>query len=204
MLNCFNISDHYEADISFIREKDQLFVYKYYRTKHDCIAWLNQHLAQYYSCNGTAPVAQHEFTALQILSRPEFGIAPEPIDIGTNYIVMKYAGISLDYSFWKISKNKFKTQALSIIEKLNQINFSHNDILPGNVLISNGQIQLIDFTLSEFNGISIRKDIPDLSWGRFGQDGNLVNFMNFSSQIGYIKNLYKKSLIKIKHIRGDM
>lgn len=199
MLKQLFIPDHYEADISFELKKGRMLVKKQYRLQHDCVKWLNQYLVKYYPVKDFLPIAQHEFAALKKLSTANLNLAPLPFDIGFDFIVMEYGGNALSSSFWKISKKNFKKHAELLLNKLKEINFCHNDILPGNVLLCKGDLKLIDFTLSEFDGILIKEHIPDLSWGRFGKDSQLINLMDFSYKAGYLNYVVKTLVRRVKH-----
>lgn len=153
---------HYESEI-FIHD-DPVYgkvVQKRYKQEHECIKWLNSELQQYYSIEGVLPVALHEATALKILEPHE--IAPKLIGVIGDSLFMEYAGEPLE-ELSQSDRTKLAVRARSIQNKLRELNFKHNDLLERNILVQGDKLRLIDFTLSEFNGINLMNVLPNRDW----------------------------------------
>lgn len=166
---------HYEADIAFTKdERRGIVVTKKYRLDVACIAWLNKHLSNYYPAEGGLPVAQHEFAALTLLAK--HGVAPRPIEALKHAIVMEFAGRPVAAASL-ISFKSYMTQCQNILTTLGRLNFRHNDLLPANVVVRRGRLKIIDFTLSEFNGIEIMNALPEPGWARPGQDEAIASYL---------------------------
>lgn len=165
---------HAESEILFDYDPEHgLVVVKRYRVDAECIAWLNGHLSDLYPPERGLPVAQHEFAALSKLA--PHGVAPEPVRLLPDGIVMRYAGEPIDSpnaAFTKDSKRQFR----AILDTLEALEFRHNDMLPRNILVHDGKLALIDFTLSEFDGVSIMRDLPNPGWARPGRDSDLLRY----------------------------
>jgi SAM-dependent methyltransferase len=167
---------HYESAITFERDAaGALQVRKRYRQEVPCVRWLNQRLAGNYDPNKALPVAQHEFAALQALEK--FDIAPKPLGLEPDAIVMTYAGKPLGAGT-QIDPLAYREQCQHILRIFHQLGLHHNDMLPANVLIDNGRVRVIDFTLAEFGGIKLMSALPNPSWARPGQDENILAFLN--------------------------
>ena len=83
----------------------------------------------------------------------DFDHTPNVINHNENKIILSYAGEALT------SKNlpkDWKNQIEEILYKLKEINCSHNDIKPTDLLVLNGMIMLIDFQWAH----KINKKIP--------------------------------------------
>lgn len=164
-----NRQPSYDADVYILFNK---FVVKKYKTAQQ-IEYLNRRLHCFYKRipRGILPVAWHEWTAINRLY--PYGIAPKPYFCGTNYVIMGYAGETienLDYD-----KSMYYEQAKGVLKTLETIGFKHNDLLPRNICIKNGRIILIDFTMSEFDGVSIIEDMPNPNWAYPG-DERLISY----------------------------
>jgi len=176
--NTLNITKpiHYESEISFLKDAMHgLVVQKKYRNDVECIQWLNRYLSKYYDPSKGLPVAQHEFAALKLLT--PFGIVPKPLRLEMGAIVMDFAGDPLTETL-EISLVSYLEQCHFILQTFHKMNFKHNDLILGNVLVHKGKVKIIDFTLSEFNGVEIMKDLPNPNWARFGQDANLLSYFH--------------------------
>lgn len=169
-------SAHAESEISFKNDSIHgTIVCKRYRQDVECVHWLNQHLAQYYDPSHGQPVAQHEFAALHILAPYRF--APKPLTLFHDSIIIEFAGVPLTFTS-PISIKEYKKQCHSILNTLVQLDFKHNDLLPRNVLFHQGQIKIIDFTLSEFLGIKIMDTLPNPAWARPGKDTEILKYLS--------------------------
>jgi 2-polyprenyl-3-methyl-5-hydroxy-6-metoxy-1,4-benzoquinol methylase len=167
---------HVESDIFFDHDPDHgLVVIKRYRSDQPCIAWLNQHLAQYYAPADGMPVAQHEYAALHRLA--PLGIAPEPLRREPGAVVMRYAGEPINSPNGEVFLDLHR-QFREIVDALDHVGFKHNDMLPRNVLAHHGTVRLVDFTLSEFDGISTMDALPEPAWARPGKDRELLTYYN--------------------------
>jgi len=163
---------HYEAEVSFFYQDDTLLVKKRYRQDVACIQWLNKHLAKYYDPSRVMPVAQHEYAALNLLSR--YDMAPKPLSLESDFIIMHFCGtpFTLQYT---LPKAAYLKQCHLLLDSLEKLGFAHNDLLPSNLLIDKEKkIRVIDFTLSEFDGIRIMDELPDQSWARPYQDREIL------------------------------
>jgi hypothetical protein len=166
---------HYEADVFFdIDSADNILVTKKYKLNVECIEWLNEHLSRYYDRSQGQPVAQHEFAALKLLA--PFGFVPKPLDLRADSIVMEFAGHPLTANS-KISADDYLKQCRFILDTLAALNFKHNDLLLGNVLLDHGKIKIIDFTLAEFGVVEIMKDLPNRHWARPGEDKTILTHL---------------------------
>ncbi len=167
--------EHYESEISFDEHPTQgIIVTKRYRLDCDCVVWLNNHLSQHYEPSLGLPVAQHEFAALRLLA--PYAVAPRPLVLHRDAIQMAYAGLPLGAAR-RMSYATYVRQCMRILAVLDQLGMRHNDMLPRNVTVSNGAVQLIDFTLAEFGGISIMSSLPNPEWARPGEDAQLLTFV---------------------------
>ena len=165
---------HVESEIFFYHDPELgLVIVKRYRQDVECIRWLNSHLAKYYPPEKGLPVAQHEFAALRKLAA--HGIAPDPIRLTADSVVMKYAGEPIHSPNSEFVLD-YRKQAAAILDTLQKLDFKHNDLLPRNVLAHKGKIHVVDFTLSEFDGISIMADLPNPDWARPEEDRNLLDY----------------------------
>jgi RIO-like serine/threonine protein kinase len=176
------VGTHYESDISFEADPVRgILVTKTYRTGHECVQWLNRHLARYYDAAKGQPVAQHEYAALTLLE--PYGIAPKAVEFRPDSIVMEFAGtpISLGVS---IPTETYLMHCQRILDTLERLHFRHNDLLPSNVLVHEGQVKIADFTLAEFGRIQIMKDLPNPAWARPGQDRNILSYAPLHSEPG--------------------
>lgn len=162
----------YESNISFCSNYKNYknVVIKKYKIDCGCIQWLNKHLKTFYQFSSIMPVAQHEFRALEILY--ENKLSPKPLELGVDYIVLEKYGQEL-----KNFDKSMYLQAENILKTLKELDFKHNDLLMRNILIGKqNQLKLIDFTLSEFNGIEIIKYLPDKNWAYPGDERILTYF----------------------------
>jgi serine/threonine-protein kinase RIO1 len=153
----------------------KLFVVKWYKNAEQ-IRYLNKHLAPQYSDKPKriAPVAWHEWKAIKKLYK--YGISPKPIFLGHNYIIMEHAGTNLqDIERWE-ERDDYRTQMWKIIEIMNDIGFKHNDLIPRNVCVKKDKLVLIDFTMSEFDGVSILEGIPNPIWAQPDDERILDSF----------------------------
>jgi len=180
---------HYESDVLFDSDPAHgVVVTKIYRSDNECVRWLNGHLAQYYDASRGQPVAQHEFSALALLE--PHGFTPKPIDLRSDSIVMEFCGspISPDAP---IAIKAYSEQCRQILDTFSRLNFKHNDLLPSNVLIRDGKVKIIDFTLSEFGDIEIIRDLPNPDWARPGQDRNVLFYMSrpWESRLGPLRRV---------------
>ncbi|MCR4623249.1 MAG: hypothetical protein K5780_01135 [Alphaproteobacteria bacterium] len=161
----------FESDIGFLRNYKNFgeVVVKKYKADSPCVIWLNQHLRRYYVYSTIMPIAQHEFRALEILNSN--GVAPRPLEIGTDYIILEKWGTEL-----KNPPMNLYSQAVHILKELRRLNFKHNDLLMRNILIdASNELKLIDLTLSEFGNVEIIKHLPNKSWAYPG-DERILNY----------------------------
>ena len=147
---------------------------KKYKTDMECIQWLNRHLSKYYNASHVQAVAQHEFSALALLA--PYGFTPKPLGMETGSITMEFAGEPLAADS-EISLDEYEKQCRIILNAFSRLKFRHNDLLEGNILVLNGRIKIVDFTLSEFNGIEIMKQLPNRNWARPGRDKDIRNYL---------------------------
>jgi len=167
---------HYESDILFDSNPVHgIIVIKTYRTDNDCVRWLNGHLAQYYDASKQQPVAQHEFSALKLLE--PYGFVPKPLDLRPDSIVMEFAGSPVSPEA-PIAIEVYLEHCRRIMDTFARLNFRHNDLLPSNVLVHEGKVKVIDFTLSEFGDIQTMRNLPNPDWARPGQDSNILTYMS--------------------------
>jgi hypothetical protein len=167
---------HYESDIFFDADpRYEIIVIKKYKTENECIRWLNRHLAQYYDASKGQPVAQHEFAALKLLE--PHGFVPKPLDIRPDSIVMDFAGSPVSPEA-PIAIEVYLEYCRRILDTFARLNFRHNDLLPSNVLVHEGRVKVIDFTLSEFGDIQTMRSLPNPHWARPGQDRNILTYMS--------------------------
>jgi tRNA A-37 threonylcarbamoyl transferase component Bud32 len=173
---------HVEAEIFFdVDPEHGRVVVKRYRPDVPCIAWLNQHLAKHYDASRGMPVAQHEFAALQKLE--QYDIAPKPVRLDKDAIVMTYAGEPINSPNGEYVRDP-DAQFGAIIDALDRAELRHNDMLPRNVLVDGGKIRLVDFTLSEFDGVGIVDALPEPKWARAGRDRDLLTYRSeFRAQL---------------------
>ncbi len=170
----FVLEDHFESHITLVKHHlHGLVVQKRYRQEHPCVAWLNTVLKPYYPDDRFLPIAQHEARALLLLS--QYGISPKLIEYSFDSVVMEFAGTPITKDSSILIKN-YEKLASRIINLFVEIGFKHNDLLPRNVLLHDGVIKLIDFTLSEFNDIKFMALLPNSKWARYGEDYNLLNY----------------------------
>lgn len=171
------IAKHVESKINLARDPIHgIVVTKKYNLDVDCIKWLNNQLSKYYDSTKGLPVAQHEFAALELLAT--YNIAPKPLYLLPDAIVMKYAGIPITLKP-KILFEGYIEQCHVILETFKKLNFRHNDLLPRNVLVEKHKVKIIDFTLSEFHNINIISELPDNKWANPGQDENILNYLDY-------------------------
>lgn len=185
------ISLHYESDIIIV--DDLIYgkvVQKKYKESCECVKWLNGYLDKYYPLKGIMPIAQHEASALQLLDK--YGFVPKLIGVNEDSIFMEYSGESLEL-LENIDKSVFIEQAQNIHNIFNEIGFKHNDLLERNFLVKNGKLYVIDFTLSEFNGIEIMKDLPDKNWAYPQLNESIMNhFSKNETNLDKVKNIAQK------------
>ena len=98
-----------------------------------------------------------------------FTHTPNIISHNKNKLILSYAGEPLNFDNlpedWKIQVN-------TLLNKLNEINCSHNDIKPTDLLVLNGKIMLIDFQWATKLNESIPDDWPDYIGGTYkSKDG---------------------------------
>ena len=171
---------HYESDVVFDADPARgIVVTKTYKSDNDCVRWLNRHLAQYYDASKGQPVAQHEFAALTLLE--PYGFVPKPLDLWPHSIVMEFAGRPVSPEA-PIPVEDYLHDCRRILETFARLNFRHNDLLPSNVLVQDGRVKVVDFTLSEFGNVQIMKDLPNPNWARPGQDHNILTYMSRQSE----------------------
>lgn len=165
-----------ESYVSFQKSSTngEIIVTKKYRDDCKCIVWLNEYLSQYYNPKNGYPVAQHEYAALQFLK--SYLYFPNPIQLKHDSITMTYSGVPLEQSSKQLDKESFISQAQKILKLFKDLGFYHNDLLPRNVLINKKQVKIIDFTLSEFNGIDIMSHIPNHNWAQAHKDYQLLEY----------------------------
>ena len=72
----------------------------------------------------------------------DFSHTPNVISCNENTLILSYAGEPLNSN--NLPEN-WKTQIKTILDKLKDINCSHNDIKPNDLLVLNEKIMLIDF-----------------------------------------------------------
>jgi len=177
------VGTHYEADILFHKVEGDLLVEKKYRPEVECIHWLNQHLAQYYDPKIAMPVAQHEFRALQLLSK--YDISAKPVSLNQTSIIMHFVGVPFQINH-ALSRRRYLKQCSLILDLFKKLNFFHNDLLPSNLLIDkHNQLKVIDFTLSEFDQICIMESLPNSKWARAYQDQQILNQYCTKKRVNY-------------------
>jgi hypothetical protein len=168
---------HYESDISVEQDSQTraMRVTKRYRTTHPCVAWLNERLGDWYDRDRGLPVAQHEWAAYQLLE--PYGIVPRPIDCLPDAIVVEWGGEPLAPDA-AIADDDYRAQAEHVLKVFAATGFSHNDLLERNVLVSDGALRIIDFTLAEFGQVSLMGDLPNPAWARPGEDAMLLDHLH--------------------------
>lgn len=166
---------HTESEIYFKKVKHLgTVVTKRYKRDTPWIQWLNKQLSTYYPMDVAMPIAQHEYTVLQLLS--PFDIAPAPIALLPDAVVMKYAGLPLTAKAG-ISLEEYRKQCQNILDIFQRLKFKHNDLLCRNVLIDNGKVMVVDFTMSEFNDIKLMDKLPDPKWAQPDKDHLLLQYL---------------------------
>lgn len=169
------LSKHVESEIAVVRDAAAgLVVRKQYKPEVPCVAWLNQELRRWYDAGAGMPVAQHEYRALQLLA--PHGIVPQPLALEGDVLVMTYCGDSLEFRP-RISRQSYEEQAARIVALLAQLGFRHNDMLPRNVVVQDGTVRLVDFTLAEFGDVELMAHLPQPQWARPGRDQDMVAFL---------------------------
>lgn len=170
-----SLPPHYESRISFSRDRSgRLLVTKTYKREHECISWLNSVLAGHYDPSAGLPVAQHEYAAYEALE--PLGFVPRPVELRPDSIVVEYGGAPLAADSL-IADGDYERQCRRVLESFRSIGFRHNDLLPGNVLISSGKVRIIDFTLAEFGAVELTGSLPNPDWARAGRDEDLLGFL---------------------------
>ena len=94
----------------------------------------------------------------------DFKHTPTVINRNKNKITLSYAGEPLT------SKNipdNWQEQINVILKKLKEINCSHNDIKPSNLLLLNNNLMLIDFQWANYEHEEIPSDWPKSIGGRY-------------------------------------
>tara|TARA_B100002051_G_scaffold253745_1_gene267921 strand:+ start:75 stop:629 length:555 start_codon:yes stop_codon:yes gene_type:complete len=100
-------------------------------------------------------VVENEIYWLKKLS--DFEHTPNIIDHNKNKITLSYAGEPLTSKNLPIDWEK---QIEKILDKLNEINCSHNDIKPTDLLMLNNKIMLIDFQWASNVNQSLSTNLP--------------------------------------------
>ena len=167
------IGEHYESDISVVETESGLLVKKEYRMDTPCIRWLNDYLKQFYDDPVIPPVICHEASVLKRLE--PYGIVPKLHSITKTAIIMEFAGTPLSPDCG-ITRENYLWQSRNILYVLHKLGIKHNDMLDRKVIVKNGMVKLIDFTLAEYGPIKIGANIPNLDWARINQDCNILCF----------------------------
>jgi RIO-like serine/threonine protein kinase len=149
-------------------------VVKAYRTDHPCVAWLNERLARWYDPALALPVAQHEWAAYALLAGE--GFVPEPLELRHDAVVIAWGGETL-HARSRISAGEYRRQAQAILDAFERLRFRHNDLLERNVLVDDGHVRIIDFTLAEFGAVTLMDALPDPAWARPGEDHLLLDHL---------------------------
>ncbi len=138
------------------------------------IRFLNEWLPQFYPNKPPRimPVAWHEWSAIKLLY--SHALAPFPIYCGKDFIIMTYVGKTLEGEV--VIDNGLYLKAQKVLETLDSLGFKHNDLLPRNICINKNDIKLIDFTMAEFNGVSIINEMPNPNWAYPGDERLLSYF----------------------------
>lgn len=174
------IGEHFESDIEVLENKDgQLIVKKTYNNHVPCIRFLNILLKKYYAphAHEIMPVAMHEYIILKMLE--PYRIAPRPLAIEKSSIYLSYEGNPITEHSTEITRQTYLWQARRILHTLRHLGIRHNDLLDRNVLLKDGTVKIIDFTLAEYGNIGIAEHLPDPNWARMNQDYKLLGYQNF-------------------------
>jgi hypothetical protein len=194
-LTRFLKAEHYESDVYFDSDPVHgMIVIKKYKTDNECVRWLNRYLAQYYDTSKGQPVGQHECAALKLLE--PYGFVPKVVDLRLDSLAMEFAGDPLSPEA-PIEMETYLNECRHILKIFAKLKFRHNDLRRSNVLLHDGKVKIIDFTLSEFGDIQVIKGLPNPNWARAGQDDNLLTYMSPRSQrttvaFGRIRKFLKK------------
>ena len=163
----------FESYISFHQDPERgILVTKRYRQEVPCVQWLNRQLAEFYDPAEGQPVAQHEHAALELLA--PYGFVPRVLSRDTDSIQMEFAGIPVTHA--SIPTAEYREQCQLILDTFERLGFLHNDLLPRNVLIDDGRVKIVDFTLAEFPGVELMSHLPDSRWARPGEDRKLLGY----------------------------
>ena len=117
----------------------------------------------------------------------DFNHTPKVISHNKNKLILSYAGEPLDTN--NLPEN-WEIQIKEILDKLNEINCSHNDIKPTDLLVLNGTIMLIDFQWATKINEEILSNWPDCIGGKY------KNGKKFDDQYSIYKSI--NSIIKRK------
>ena len=168
-----HIAQHYESRIStFNHPEHGLVIKKHYKADNECIQWLNSYLGRFYTNKKIMPVVAHEANILNALE--PFGIVPKCYGYGKDCIYLEIAGNPITSTCDSITKNEYLFQAKNILSVFAQLGLKHNDLLEGNLLLHDGILKVIDFTLAEFKGIETSKYLPDRGWARINLDHQIL------------------------------
>ncbi len=181
------LEKHVESDLALVDYPGAgPAVVKTYKPGQPCVAWLNQHLARYYDARAGMPVAQHEYAALELLH--PHGIAPRPLRREAGAIVMAYAGTPITFGL-ALGEREFRAQAEFILATLARLSFRHNDLIPRNVLVDEGRLRIIDFTLSEFGPVrDVMARLPDPRWAYPERESDLPGYGRlYGARPGWLK-----------------
>ena len=119
----------------------------------------------------------------------DFNHTPKLISYNNNKLVLSYAGEPLNQN--NIPED-WQNQIEIILTKLNDINCSHNDIKPTDILILNGKIMLIDFQWATDINDSIPINWPNCIGGIYKSKKKYDDSYSIYKSIEFIANPRKK------------
>lgn len=107
---------------------------------------------------------------------------PELISVNNNILTLSYAGEIVCHENLPID---WESQMMNILNKLDEIDCSHNDIKPSDILVKEGQLMLIDFQWATKKGIKIPTNWPSFIGRTFKKrDGTYDDHYSFRKSVG--------------------
>ena len=126
-------------------------------------------------------IVENEIKWLTILN--DFIHTPNIISYDKNKLILSYAGKPLNY---KNLPDDWQNQLNIILDKLKNINCSHNDIKPTDLLIFNNKIMLIDFQWATKINDPIPEDWPSCIGGLYKNKDNFDDSYSIYKSINSI------------------